>query len=464
MSDQSAEGGRADTWTRAWHAVGHRVAALVDAPAPVTADTVPLAVASHATTIRLLVEIHRDLTNRAGNSRLPTPTVELLETNPVKALGAALERHPSTPGVALSDVMTTKPPPGSARDWHDLARASTVAARAWRDAEPASRPQRDQAWSLMADVAAVSQGLAVLDLDISHAATRLTEQGQELLGVSAGVLSERYGNAATQGLRAGGERTRTVAAHGPLPDVAPLREPISGPGAVRLPAHVPGAQAATVELLDHAEPISPIDLAVVVRAQARLSEHAERLTKDPRLADLARQHALQLATVVPRGLSTIEPASDLRPLQQTQALLTYLRTVRAEHPDAGKIAAAIARSQPDMVDALYRSSRQQLGAGTWLVPNPNERSTTAIWVRQPARAERQPDLVDRLVDARASAQDLAAASGTNPFPDAEAAIAVATARQGLPPRAAIRCPSLPRATDRPAMPGRTLSHQPSVER
>ena len=464
MTSHPAEDGRADTWTRAWHAVGHRVAALVIAPTPVTPDTVPLAVASHATTIRLLVDIHRDLTNRAANARPPAPTVELLETNPVKALGAALERHPATPGVALSDVMTTKPPPGSARDWHDLARASTVAARAWHDAEPASRPQRDQAWSLMADVGAVSEGLAILDLDISRAATRLNEHGQELLGVSAGVLSERYGSAAVQGIRAAGERTRTLANHGPRPDVAPLREPISRPGAVRLPAHVPAAQAATVELLGRSGSISPSDMAVLVRAQARLSEHAARLTPDPRLAGLALQHAVQLADVIPRGLSTIEPASDLRPLQQTQSLLTYLRTVRAEHPDAGRIAAAIARSQPDLVDALYRNSRHQLAAGAWLVPNPNERSTTAIWVRQPARTEGQPDLVDRLVQARASAHDLAAASGTNPFPDTEAAIAVALARQGQPPRGAITCPSLPRTTDRPAMPGRTLRNEPLVER
>lgn len=464
MSIHPADGGRANTWTRAWHAVGHRVAGLIDAPAPVTPDTVPLAVASHATTIRLLVDMHRDLTNRAGNTRPPAPTLELLETNPVKALGAALERHPATPGVALSDVMTTKPPPGSARDWHDLARASTVAARAWRDAEPASRPQRDQAWSLMADVGAVSEGLAVLDLDISRAATRLTERGQELLGVSAGVLSERYGSAAVQGLRAAGERTRTLANHGPLPDVAPLREPISCAAAVRFPAHVPAAQAATIELLGRSGPINPNDLSVLVRAQAQLSEHAARLTQDPRLAGLARQHAVEMAGVIPRGLSTIEPASDLRPLQQTQALLNYLRTVRGDHPDAGRIASAIARSQPNIVDALYRSSRHQLAAGAWLVPNPNERSTTAIWVRQPARMERQPDLVDRLVQARASAHDLAAASGTNPFPDTEAAIAVATARQGQPPRAAITCPSLPRTTDRPAMLGRTLGHQPLVER
>ena len=464
MRSHPAEDGRADTWTRAWHAVGHRVAALVNAPTPVTPDTVPLAVASHATTIRLLVDIHRGLTNRAANARSPAPTVELLETNPVKALGAALERHPATPGVALSDVMTTKPPPGSARDWHDLARASTVAARAWHDAEPASRPQRDQAWSLMADVGAVSEGLAILDLDIARAATRLTARGQELLDVSAGVLSERYGSAAVQGLRAAGERTRVLANQGPLPNVAPLREPISRANAVRFPAHVPAAQAATIELLGRSGPISPNDLTVLVRAQARLSEHAARLTQDPGLADVARQHAVQLAKVIPRGLSTIEPSSDLRPLQQTQALLTYLRTVRAEHPDAGRIAAAIARSQPDMVDALYRSSRHQLASGAWLVPNPNERSTTAVWVRQPARTERQPDLVERLVQVRANAHAMAAASGTNPFPDTQAAIAVATARQGQPPRAAITCPSLPRTTDRPAMPGRTLTHHAVVER
>ena len=72
-----------------------------------------------------------------------------MEADPVKALGHALDRHPATPGAALSDVLTTNPPPGPARLWHDLARAATaytaVAEHAWRNAEPTSRPQRDQA-------------------------------------------------------------------------------------------------------------------------------------------------------------------------------------------------------------------------------------------------------------------------------------------------------------------------------
>lgn len=156
----------------------------------------------------------------------------------------------------------------------------------------------------MADVGAVSEGLAILDSDISRAAPGLTACGRELLGVSAGVLSERYGSAAVQGLRAAGERTRALAAQGTLPDVAPLREPISRANAVRFPAHVPAAQAAMIELLGRSGPISPNDLAVLVRAQGRLSEHAARLTHDPALADLARQHAVQLAGVIPRRTRT----------------------------------------------------------------------------------------------------------------------------------------------------------------
>lgn len=322
----TARGGRGDTWTRAWHAVGHRVARLLNEEEPVTPDTLPLAVASHASTLRLLVDVHRDLSNRRGIKRPQAPTLELLETNPVEALGVALLRHPATPGVALTDVLTTNPPAGPARLWHDLARAATVAAHEWRSADPTSRPQRDQAWSLMADVGAIGEGLAMLDNDISRAATRLSAAGQELLGTSPGVLSDRYGGAATQGLRSAGERTRLLAAQGPLPDVAPLRQPITRPGAVRFAAHVPGAQDAMVELLGRVDTISPRDLTLLSHAQVKISEHAARLTSNPDLITAARDHATQLALVKPRQLATIETSSDQRPLQQVRALLTYLHT------------------------------------------------------------------------------------------------------------------------------------------
>lgn len=460
-------GARGDTWTPAWHAVGHRLSGLLEHPDPVTPDTLPLAVVSHAATVRLLVTVHRDLTHRAprttgkelGAHAAPAP-LELLDTDPVKALGHALDRHPATPGAALSDVLTTNPPPGPARLWHDIARAATLAEHTWRTAEPTSRPHRDQAWSVMADVAAIGESLAILDHDLARTATRLTPTGAELLNVSPGVLSDRYGYAATAGLRAAGERTRLLAARGPLPDVGPLRQPTTTAHAVRQPAHVPAAQTSLVELLNQARTISPRDLTVLAVAQAKISEHAARLTTDPGLATTAREHTAVLATVKPRDVVTLEPDSDPRPLQQTQALLTYLRDVRAGSPGASRVAAALARSQPDVVDALHRAARDQLANGAWLIPDDRPRTTTQ-WMKQPASRgtgpTTQPHLVDRLVAARTSAHRLAQAAGTNPFPDTDAALAVATARQGLPPREAITTPAFPAATTRPAAPGHTLA-------
>lgn len=454
---------RPDLWTQAWHAVGHRVAGLLDHHEPVTPDILPLAVASHAATVRLLVAVHRDLTHRRGKVKEEWLTLRQLEANPVNALGAALERHPSTPGVALSDVLTTNPAPGPTRIWHDLARAATVAHQQWATAAPESRPRHHQAWSVMADVAAIGQGLAVLDADISAAATRMPAAVQAQLNVAPGVLSDRYAGAATQGLRAAGERTRHLAEQGPLPDVAPLRHPRTRPEAVRAPVHVPLAQEAVVELLTRAGAIAPRDVVLLAQAQATLSEHAARLTTNPDVATAARRHAVVMAGAASRQLATIEPTSDQRAIEQTRALLHYVAKIPPTHPDAGRIAAALARSQPDVVDALHRTGRQQLGTGAWLVPNPNERATSAIWVRQtpdPGAAPGtppavQPELINRLVDARPHAHHLAQAAGVNPFPDTTAAVALATARQGLPPRNAVHPPAFPRATERPAAPSRT---------
>lgn len=113
---------------------------------------------------------------------------------------------------------------------------------------------------------------------------------QARLNVAPGVLSDRYAGAATQGLRAAGERTRHLAQQGPLPDVAPLRQPRTRPEAVRAPVHVPLAQEAVVELLARADAIAPRDVVLLVRAQATLSEHAARLTRNPDLANTARRH------------------------------------------------------------------------------------------------------------------------------------------------------------------------------
>ncbi|MFC6853958.1 hypothetical protein [Aquipuribacter hungaricus] len=270
----SGRHGRGDTFTHAWHTVGHRISGLLHDPTPVTPDTLPLAVVAHAATVRLLTTVHHDLTDRGPRTATqarphgaPAP-LQLLEADPVTALGHALDRHPATPGAALSDVLTTNPPPGPARLWHDLARASTLAEHAWRDAEPTSRPRHDQAWSVMADVGALAESLALLDHDIARTATRLTRTGQQLLDTSPGVLSDRYGHAATAGLRAAGERTRLLAALGPLPDVGPLRHPVTTAHAPRYPAHVPAAQTATAELLDKARTISPADLTLLALAQA----------------------------------------------------------------------------------------------------------------------------------------------------------------------------------------------------
>ncbi|MFC3689241.1 hypothetical protein [Aquipuribacter hungaricus] len=304
----------------------------------------------------------------------------------------------------------------------------------------------------MADVGSIAQGLAHLDEDLARAATRMSVDVQAQLGITPGVLSDRYAAATTAGLRAAGERTRELAARGPLPDVAPLRQPFTRPAAVKAPVHVPLAQDATVELLDRAHTISPRDLTQLARTQARLVEHVARLTgdtDDTGIAGASRAQLAQLQAVVPRQLQTIEPTSDQRPLQQAQLLLTYVAAMSPEHPDAPRVAAAIARSQPAVVDALHRAARHQLATAGWLVTNPNERATSTLWVRQPPQSEWQPDLMHRLVRARTTAHQLAHAAGPNPFPNSEAAIALATARQGLAPRDTIRAPAFSRTTERP---------------
>lgn len=174
----------------------------------------------------------------------------------------------------------------------------------------------------------------------------------------------------------------------------------------------------------------------------------------------AHQHATQALVVevnkvVYEGSSRRRRTSARRPVDDRLA-------ERPTDPDATRVAAALARSQPALVDALQRASRDRLASGAWLVPDDRPRTHTQ-WMKQPAGPNAQPDLLDRLV-ARASAQQLASTTGANPFPDADAAIAVATARQGLPPRRAVHPPPFPTLTERPTSPSRTPGHTTDVGR
>ena len=334
--------------------------------------------------------------------------------------------------------MTTRPEAGPPQAWQRLARAVTVAGDTWRRADPESRPRQHQAWSLMADVAALGQAMAVLDADIARAATRMTNDTIERLGVAPGVLADRYAAAAVQGLRLAGERVVALAQSGPLPDVAPLRQPVTRPMMLRQPAHVPHAQAATAELLSRASVISPRDFTLAVQAQARLTRHAMRLTSDPALRDAAQAYLADISRVAPRGLATIEDRSDARVLSQSQATLSYVSTLRPGSEQSSRVAAAIARSQPALLEAFESTAWRQLGSGAWLVPNPNERATTTIWVvRTPGASSEAPDVVSRLRASRPTAQAFADVAGHNPFPDVAAATTLALARQGLPPRSAL---------------------------
>ncbi|MFC5382154.1 hypothetical protein [Aquipuribacter nitratireducens] len=455
----------AQQWSESWHAVGHHVARLLAAKEPVTPTHLELTLAGHGALIRLLREVHRDLTARPQRERerLPAaPSIELLERDPVRALGDALERHTVSGGIAVSNVMATRAAPGTSAAWQSLVKAATLAGHAWRSADPESRPQQHQAWSVMADVAALSQAAALLDLDISRAASRMSSALHERLAVSPAELSDRYATAAVEGLRAAGERVLSIAQQGPLPDVGPLRQPVMRPAPLRHPAHVPDAQAAIAELLNRSSVISPRDFVLAVHAQARLMQHVVRLADDPSVADAAKSHLDTLSRVVPRALATVEPRSDTRALLQSQAVLSFVSAMQPSHKDAGRVAAALARSQPALIDALERTALRQLGSGSWLVPNPNERATSVLWVvRTPSATADVPDVVMRLRDTRPTAHGVATTAGHNPFPAGEARAALALARLGQPPRAIVpsRLPS--KSLDRPASP-RSVAGRPVV--
>lgn len=335
---------------------------LLAAGDQVPAADLPAAVGGHAAVVHLLRTVHGDLTSRV-NARDTSILVEA-ERNPVAVLGRLIHRSPAPILTAPTDVLTAITESVAGERWRACTRAAVLAQHHWSNASSASLPTGNAAWSEMADVAAISEAIAVLRGDLSRSlakAGRFIEADQLRIG-------------AESGLRLIGHRVRTVAGYGDLP-IAPELVPAMAPNvlAVRTAEALPEAYARLASFTAAAGVLSPQDVVLIGRTNALGAITAASALEsggDPYGARVLLKHAERLALVTDnaRRLACVS-AGDPRPRAQAQQLYDYLTTLRRRGRSLTFTEAAnYGRRVAQVTAALSTTAQRQVRVGHWLTP------------------------------------------------------------------------------------------------
>jgi len=102
----------------------------------------------------LLHQVHRGLAGATGTRPAATPSTG---RHPVQALGRLLEETARTrrPGASTLDVLTAAPTSEADALWRAVLRHASLAMFRWQGRD--STPTGDAAWSLIGDIATLSQ-------------------------------------------------------------------------------------------------------------------------------------------------------------------------------------------------------------------------------------------------------------------------------------------------------------------
>ena len=146
--------------------LGRATAGLLLASPRVPAPSLPAAVTAQAASYHLLHQVHRGL---AGATRTRSEATSLIGRHPVAALGRLLEKTARTrpPGPSTLDVLTAAPTSEADALWHAVLRHASLATIRWQERD--STPTGDAAWSLIGDIATLSQAASALDRDLAGA-------------------------------------------------------------------------------------------------------------------------------------------------------------------------------------------------------------------------------------------------------------------------------------------------------
>jgi hypothetical protein len=234
------------------------IANLTTMSAPVDADELALVDEARANVRRLCRHVLQDIT---GESCVPEPLLGDLMTRPIGSTLGLLSCEPA-PFVSARDnvgwhdydVVTD-----AGRQWREIRRHAALVAHEWSAVPAEARPQGDDAWPAIADVAFLVEAAALLDRDLAR-------EHPDAAAIGQAYARERD----VWELGLAGEHLRRLATTGPLPHGVPLPDGRRDmPIRVRSLAQVPTATVRLSHLLRTAEHLRPESIQAVLQAHGR---------------------------------------------------------------------------------------------------------------------------------------------------------------------------------------------------
>jgi hypothetical protein len=344
-----------------------------------TDSELDIALLARRDVLELLTTVHADLTGIASSRKVIS--IDDLEAHPVAALGRALARHPRPPSErAPSDAFVLPATTVAGQAWREVARHALVAHYHW---SAGAGPRGDLAtvWAGVADLAAVSRQLAVLDVELADTLYAA--------GPHRRATAQALSCGATSGLGVAARETARLAGTGPITDTGPDRGAQLAPKprilVARSGTDLPATQHLLTAFLDGASNVRPERLPHLATAIARCALIVrDHLSADDPIATPLRgelrEHArlLQAATARPGGLVSLEPG-DLRPLRQ--AAEAYQGACRH-----GAALASDRRLLADYLGALTASTQalsaavdRSIAGRRWLVPDVSDSIERPAW-------------------------------------------------------------------------------------
>jgi len=358
-----------------------------------------------------VLDLAADVHAEVAGTRRPVAGAGAVEADPVAALGRALAdrmRGPTT-GHAPTQVLAVASRTAAGREWAHAARHALVADHDWRAATP-HRWQLTQAWTAVADAAALAEAAARLDRPLASAASRLGRtEDAELLE-----------QASVSGLRTVAAEVSALARCGPLDGVALQRAPKQQQRVlpVHAAADLPLAQDRLVILLRQARSVRPEHVVQIALGQARAAtvlSRALRRSSPPGQEgrplsavaagfDGTATHLLRAGSAA--GRTATLHRGDPRPVQQAGEIDRCVRRLGMMTLGGTDAEALLAcgRRLPELVRTLSIVTGREVSAGRWLVPGQEDVARwSAVDPRGPA-----PALLAALMDASAFSRALEA--------------------------------------------------------